>query len=590
MKLGKSVRPCAWSLAACAFVLAPLSRAEPVVYGESAMVKVKPEAPARTGEPVQLIAARNEFVSFQVVIHGNDSGARSVSASFDGLTGPGRIGGTDVTLYREAFLTITKPHTASGKPELWPDPLVPDVDEISGERRGAFPLDVPPGEARAVWVDVHVPLDAPPGEYQGAVKVSGAGIEASVPVALTVVDATLPSTPSLATAFLIHPPTVCQAHTGSRDCGGTDQMVRLLEGYQRMALEHRFTLTNFFVLSPENGDWTAFDAAYAPFLDGTAPTRLPGAKMTTAQYVGPREPSRYAEFAAHFRERGWLDRAFDYTGDEPPHGISFAEAARRARLIRQAAPDLRTLLTTTVDELRGRDLEDLFDIVTPVVNFIEGAQRPSSPRKALWLYQSCMSQGCDYGTNAPENRPNQGWPSYMVDRSAAKNRAMQWVLFTQGASGELYYETALALPTAWNDIFRFNGNGDGTLFYPGTPAAIGGATHVPVSSIRLKLLRLGVQDHEWLKKVSEAGDPTFAHEVARSVVPSAHGASDDGEAMERARPGLRVRSPRRAGDPERGGARHRRQRVPRRAVILAPARWAKCGDRSPGCAGHGSGR
>ena len=137
----------------------------------------------------------------------------------------------------------------------------------------------------------------------------------------------------------------------------------------------------------------------------------------------------------------------------------------------------------------------------------------------MWVYQSCMSQGCAYGTNAEGEGDGGGWPSYMVDRSAARNRAMQWVAFLQRASGELYYETGMALPTAWTDQFRFNGNGDGTLFYPGTPAAIGGTKPTAMPSIRLKHIRQGMQDYEWLKLVSDAGDPAFAQGSCESAHP-----------------------------------------------------------------------
>jgi hypothetical protein len=91
------------------------------------------------------------------------------------------------------------------------------------------------------------------------------------------------------------------------------------------------------------------------------------------------------------------------------------------------------------------------------------------------------------------------------------------------------------LSTAWTNQYIYSGNGDGTLFYPGTVAVIGGTTNVPLPSMRLKLIRLGLQDYEWLKKVSDAGDPEFAREVARELVPSPWLVPDDGAAFERAR-------------------------------------------------------
>jgi hypothetical protein len=380
------------------------------------------------------------------------------------------------------------------------------------------------------------------------VRVTGEGFSQDIPVRLTVVDATLPSTASLASAFIIYSSDVCAAHTGDAGCNGQPrEEAELMARYQRMALEHRVTLSNFFA-PPQGGDWAAFDQQYAPFLEGTAPTRLRGARMTAAQYTGRREPAQLAAFTEHFRARGWLDRAYDYTGDEPPYGISFDEAASRARAVRQAAPGLRTLLTTNIADARKHGLDELIDIMTPVVNHLDGVEEHfvgkqrnqydaylQRPGKSLWVYQSCMSHGCGFGTNAPGNQGDFGWPSYMVDRSAAKNRAMQWLAFTERASGELYYQTTMALTTAWRDVFRFNGNGDGTLFYPGTTQAIGGATPIPVASIRLKLIRQGMQDYEWLRLVSEAGDPDFARGVARELVPDAYHVGDDGEAFERAR-------------------------------------------------------
>lgn len=530
-------------------LLAPcLAQAAPAVYAQSAMVKVRPEAPPQPGTPVALVAARNEFVSFQVVVHGADTGASQVRASVEGLTGPSPIPPSHITLYREGYLLLTRPSGGKGQLGVWPDPLIPDKDEIAGEQRNAFPFEVPRGQSRVIWVDLLVPQEARAGRYQGRVRVSGSNLSTEVPFTLTVVEATLPSTASLHSAFLIGANNVCRAHTGDSECRGDYAlMTELLARYQRMALEHRVTLPNIF-LTPNTTDWGRFDQAYAPFMEGTAATRLPGARMTAAQFTGPRTPERLASFTQHFRERGWLDRAYVYVADEPPHGASFEETLSRARQVRQAAPELPTMVTTHLEAARQHGLEGLLDILCPVVNFMDGTapafrgdQRPKydewlkGPRRRLWFYQSCMSQGCGYGTNAPENQGDTGWPSYMVDRSAAKNRAMQWVAFLQRVHGELYFETALKLPEAWSSIFDFNGNGDGTLFYPGTPAAVGGSSPVPVASIRLKQIRQGMQDYEWLRLVSEAGDPALAQQVARSLIPTAWRVGDDGEAFDRAR-------------------------------------------------------
>ena len=145
----------------------------------------------------------------------------------------------------------------------------------------------------------------------------------------------------------------------------------------------------------------------------------------------------------------------------------------------------------------------------------------------MWTYQSCMSHGCggtvNMGSPSDQDRYFTGWPSYMIDASAVRNRAMEWLSFRYRVTGELYYETALAFGgDPWNDQWDFSGNGDGTLFYPGTPARSAGRTDVPIASIRLKMLREGMEDYEYLRRLSDAGDPTLAHAIADALFPHAY--------------------------------------------------------------------
>jgi hypothetical protein len=116
------------------------------------------------------------------------------------------------------------------------------------------------------------------------------------------------------------------------------------------------------------------------------------------------------------------------------------------------------------------------------------------PNKRLWWYQSCdQHESCANGTPGPADST---WPSYMVDASPVRNRIFQWMAFLYKIQGELYYQvdycwtaTDCASPDPWVSVYAFGGNGDGTLFYPGTPDRIGGNAPIPVASIRLKLIR-----------------------------------------------------------------------------------------------------
>jgi hypothetical protein len=487
-----------------------------------------------------LFAARNEFVSFQVGLHGGEAGWRGVSASLPALDGPVRIEGADIVLYREVLLPISRPTLPYSERGGWPDGLVPDVDETVGERRRAFPLDVPARESRAVWVDVHVPMDAPPGEYHGTVEVWGEGYQTQVSVALTVVDWVMPSTSSLRTSFLLWTPSACMAFTGKRDCSREEQL-RLATDFQRLGLEHRITLTARF--DPEDvPDWDTFDVWWGPFLTGSAPLRLPGARMTAVGYVGPATPERLADFLAQTEARGLLPLSFYAVADEPPWHSTYEEVRVRGGQVRQQLPRLRTMLTiSSLYQMERERLTDLIDIAVVLVYYLDPSRGQYSrsdaflgpPNRELWLYQTCGSHAC--GGVLPENFPGHGWPSYMVDVPATKARALEWVSFQEGATGELYYEVAQKLTSAWTDQYSYGGNGDGTLFYPGTVSVIGGTQGVPLPSMRLKLIRLGMQDYEWLKRVKDLGDQAFAQDVARELIPVPWRVTDEGEAFERAR-------------------------------------------------------
>jgi hypothetical protein len=509
--------------AAAALLLAPAGALAAQVWTATSLEKIRPSAAARSDASASISAARNEYEAFQVVVTGPASGVRAIASD---LTGPATIHG--VRLYREALIDLQHASSLDGGTGRYPDALVPDVDELVGERRNAFPFDVPSGESRAIWVEVLVPPGAAGGDYRGTVTVSWSGGSAVVPVALHVWPFTLPSTSSLKSAFGFSWGAIPAGH------GITDSaaLSALRARYGQLALDHRITLSHV-----DDGDASLDHIAqvYGPELDGTAATELAGAKMTSFELMGPA-----GAWASSFSSHRWSDRLFQYTCDEPPLTCRWSDIPARAATARAANPPVRTLVTTTIQEADDQGVTSSIDILVPVINYLDdrpgqsrwsGDQRSAyrtflagSARRELWTYQSCMSHGCggtvNFGSPSASDLYFTGWPSYVIDASAVRNRAMQWLDFLFGVSGELYFETAMAYShDPWNNQWDFSGNGDGTLFYPGTPAAIGGSTHIPVSSLRLAQIRDGMEDFEYLKLVSDLGDPDLARSVASGLFP-----------------------------------------------------------------------
>ncbi len=534
----------------------------------TAMVKVRPDTAVPSVTEARIEAARNEVEPFQVVIGGGGAGVTGVRASVSALSGPSgaSIGADRVVVYRAALYDVVTASSPDGATGLWPDPLVPDVDQYFGETRNAFPFDVPAGESRAIWIEVFVPPGTPPGEYTGSVSVTGSGLTSvDVPVHLRVRGFDLPSTSTLPSAFGMSWNAACVAHRGSyAACGDSGvEMFHVL--YARAALDHRVSIESVVYAPPSSSaDWDHFASVYGGLLEGTAGTRLEGARLTTMRTLASTESAMTA-WRDQFASRGWSDVIlFDYTCDEPPAGCLFSEIPTLAAAARAAG--IPVLITTDIDEATSNGLLDTIDIMTPVVNFMD--DRGGSNRRPdydaflsregdnrLWWYQSCMSHGCGDGCVATTDDYFTGWPSYMVDASAMQNRAMEWLSFRYDVSGELYFETTYDLPSAWDDLCDFSGNGDGTLFYPGTPARIGGSSDIPIESIRLKLIREGMEDYEYLHLLATLGDRAMAESEAQTLFPTPYSAgAASGDALYAARSRIADRIEELMGTPpERAG-------------------------------------
>ena len=83
---------------------------------------------------------------------------------------------------------------------------------------------------------------------------------------------------------------------------------------------------------------------------------------------------------------------------------------------------------------------------------------------------------------------------------------MEWATFLEDMHGELYYciNGAYMSGRPWADHLAAGGNGDGSMLYPGTPTEIGGVHHIPVVSMRLKHVRDGMEDYEYLRALEAA--------------------------------------------------------------------------------------
>jgi hypothetical protein len=538
------------TVAAVPIVLTSIRPPAPALtwWTTTALEKVRPSdnPPSDLHKTVSLAAARNEFEPFQIVLRATSQQIDAVDVEMSDLRGPQNsvIGKQNSTVYFEGFVDLKTPSNIEGRTGEWPDPLIPRVDRYYGEKRNAFPFNLADGRNQPIWIEIYVPPATPAGIYRGNVSISvREKVESTIPVQLEVWNFVIPSTSTLPTSFGFSGLSAARQHFNRYT--NDDDLARITYIYQKAALLHRISIHGGMMNPPvfnRNGgknkiDWKSYDAEVGPFLDGTAiPNNEPlaGAKATTVELrtSGSAETDDlkvqyWREFARHFREKGWFERLFDYVWDEP-RKEDYTSVLEKARLVHTADPGIRNMVTAPFNPAWDRAI----DIWTPLINCVQvrkgfppfcdpsvelaGYEPQLKSGRSLWWYQSCASHGCYTIGGAYFS----GWPSYMIDISPVANRIMEWMTWKYHIQGELYYSMVDAYNNGnpWDNVNRYAGNGDGTLFYPGRPDRIGGKTHIPIESIRLKLIREGLEDYEYLHMLGSsqiAGDS--ANQVVRSV-------------------------------------------------------------------------
>ena len=567
----------------------------------------------RDAAGLRLAAARNEYESFQVVVNRPNATVESVALRFSGGPADGvtALNGAGARLvHRAHYIDIKKASDCDGGPGRWPDALVPVRDPWFGETRNALPAP-PPAEALLLFfVDLFVAPGVPAGNYSATVTVSfgssgggaaGAAAPAELEAKLTlrVFGFELPSTSTnYKSCYGVSSQGILMAAHGKAWRQHTGEMVNLTQRYMQLGLMHRLSFTHGGLPDPALGkqpvDWPDFLSRWSDYIGGGVdlPFGLKGAAFTAIE-VSTAQPIN-AEFYAFAKKGGWAHKLASKVCDEPSSPGEWAGCASTCASVHNATPDALCEVTTTLGQLQtanqsqGAITADEVGIFTALINFVENSAehcsdfppwcfrdtRPdydswmkANPARELWMYQSCMSEGCDSGIDlslgcdkvpAHKHWPcESGWPSLMIDAPAIMNRIFPSLGYHYGASGELYWQTNYAdtctrenvvgncpvseLPAgqwgmdAWTDQLIMGGNGDGNLLYPGTVDKVGGSSFIPIASIRLKQLRDGMEDNEYLHMLEAAAGRKQALALLGRVVTNAFSYTRDVGLWERTR-------------------------------------------------------
>ncbi|MBI4514818.1 MAG: DUF4091 domain-containing protein [Deltaproteobacteria bacterium] len=526
------------------------------VWTQSVANKVQPTTAPAGGTSIALEGARGSYEAYQIVVRADGGTVAGVDfAATDLSDGSGHIiAASSITFFREAFIdftgvgddggTLPVPDNSPTGDGRIPDPLIPLRDPYSGSPAGA-PFAVAAGLNQPVWMDLFIPADTPAGTYSGSVTVTATGqTPVPVTVAVTVWDFVLPDMRAVSTYFQMSGDAVSNFHSGTYQCSGSscwlDWNARartIVKRYEELAHAHRVDTGAHFVPDPGNGcapssDWSAYDAALQPYLDGTywsdgvPSSRLepPFSPGVTWGYEAACTQSQYtalaAAWAAHLKSRGWFDRAVVFALDEPDPS-SYPAIARHSRWMQDGDPDwkARIMDTTAPTTDNVATLNPALGIFAVCLKCYDKwydetwevygrAEWPGQFAQAikLWFYES-NAQGAPY-------------PTYATNTLLGMEpRMMHWGTWYEGASGFLMWSVnAWDNDDAWGPNTSYGKTGDGVLLYPGhhdgvlapegSPAGV--EIDGPIPSYRLKMIRAGLQDWALFELADQKGLSGYA--------------------------------------------------------------------------------
>ncbi len=496
--------------------------------------------PTATGAEVKVYAAGNEFEPFQVVVRPAASGQATVSLNAFGA-------GISAELYQVKYVTVTTPTDSLGRTGPYPDPLWPLASGAS--------VALSAGINTPFWVTLHVPAGTPSGDYLSALVIAGV----SIPLRLHVFNFNLSPQLHVASQMNFSYQTILSAYgvtgTGSQYWSYVDRI-------KQFFIDHRLTPTsvnwpggvtsgfaNPFIsyncashaLTDTDGIW-GFEALAQRYLDGSGllsgtftspfntgtgfstfmaagisnndssldqrPNPFCGLTRTASDWLAnPTSAYNQAWFAYvtalqnYLSAHGYLDRAYHYFANEPQNQADYNAVAWYSRYSHAAAPGLKLMVSEEPKPEIYNQTGAHVDIWLPVLqnyNPTVSWDRALNHGEETWIYFL-------NSTHPPYFNP------ITLDHPGVEARLAGWFLWKYRIRGLAYYALNDWSANPWTSPNPYGQNGEVSFFYPpsqsNTPIAYGANNHRFVPSIRMEMLRDGLEDYEYLYLLA-GGQPT----------------------------------------------------------------------------------
>lgn len=478
-----------------AFSLLPVAAfSQPIVWTTGSMVRTGVTDAPGSGSSATLYAGRNESESFQIVVNAPIGGLGNVNVTVSDLSGPGGavIPHTAFSLYREKYMYVDQSSVnwnGSNQPigaGWYPDALIPFTDPntgqpITGAQIEAVPFNVIQYQNQPIWVDLLVPPDATPGTYYGSYTVTANQGSFTGYITVTVWHFTLPTKSYLKSAFLFWT---------AIDINHHKELLRNRVSSLRSDPSLQSTLENYGLQTVGLGFYSGGVAGSCAM---SQPPSVDQLKSVEAQQDQNLTPMVYS-----------TDEVGNCTSLYPTirqWGYNLHQAGVKNLATVPPVPDLFDDGSGT-----GRSAVDYWAVLPVTYNPYYVSQAIGKGDQ-VWSYNALVQDGYS--------------PKWEIDFAPVNYRIQPGFLSQSlGFTGLLYWRVDNWSSDPWNQInnegmYGNNYPGEGLLVYPGYQVGIDGVA----PSMRLKWIRDGVDDYDYVQLLRNAGEGNWALGLSSSVAP-----------------------------------------------------------------------
>lgn len=443
---------------------------------------------------------------------------------------------------------------------LWTDR--PDHDKFLPEM--LIPCDlktcsnytVSRSSSQAIWFDVWIASGLPAGDYKASITVKEGGIVTrTIPVVLKVYNFTLPDTASLPAIVYMSNENINYRHHGIKypTTNAANRLTR--DNYARFLHRHKFAAT--IGDQPAAGKRYPSDE-YKDRLSGVAYSAFNG----YAHGPGKDKGEKIYSIETYGK---WADSTWSDSVPDGPTGFCTAVSSWSAYFANY--PDVRAFLYLIDEPANLIDthkwstwMKDICALPHPIGSMvtaswpsvIASAPNVTMPMTTGWLRASSSTWDAAFNTFhttgavqawAYNSHPSHTGSVYATEDDGIAPTTIFWAMHKKRIQGWFFWESTFWFNNAvgkendlWNDAITFGynaitdpvkgrtgfqaSNGDGVLLYPGKDV-IGSVNYGfdgPIASWRLKMLRRGIQDGDYLA-LANAASPTVTTVLVNGMVP-----------------------------------------------------------------------